>query len=104
MRERMLLFRGLLASSGADSFPLEPPVVAPVSAPADCWPVSEELALCSVDDSELASLSDACGSAASDSDGCEPSFSSPCSGVVGSSGSRRTGWRARCASASEAAS
>ncbi len=51
-----------------------------MSAPADCWPVSDALALCSAVASDVASLSDACGSPASESDGCDPACSSPGSG------------------------
>ena len=92
------------AASGDDSCPLEPPVVIPRSLPAECSPESEALELSSAADSAWAWLSEAWGSEASESLDLEPSWSSDRSGLVDSSSSRRSGLRARCASASVAAS
>ena len=100
MRRRL----NISAASGDDSCPLDPPVVIPRSLPADCSPESDALELSSVADSDSAWLSESWGSEASESLGLEPSWSSARSGLVDSSSSRCSGLRARCASASVAAS
>ncbi len=77
-RGRSIRFRLKVSSaSGDDSCPLDPPVVMPWSLPAVCSPLSDALALASAEASAEDSLSEACGSPGSESDGLEPSCSSP---------------------------